>query len=107
MKTKQSLEKINFLGWVDGTQNTYNNPYSATNKDSEFMAYHNGHNQGSWDAKFGNYFKDVEAIATDHEFIKLAASMAKKTGITAEQWNNNRAGILLMFALEVWKRDNA
>lgn len=40
-------------------------------------------------------------IAQDPEFIKLSARAAKKMGITAEEWNNNRAAILMDFAHEM------
>jgi hypothetical protein len=52
------------------------------------------------------YSQQIEAIATDPKFIELAANMAKALGITAQQWNDTKAGLLLMFAAEVWKRDN-
>jgi hypothetical protein len=40
------------------------------------------------------------------EFRKLAVELAKKMGITAQEWNNNKAGILLLLANEFCAKEN-
>lgn len=40
------------------------------------------------------------------EFIQTAIKVAKQMGITADEWNNNMGGILLLFANEVIGIDN-
>jgi hypothetical protein len=40
------------------------------------------------------------------EFRKLAVEFAKKMGITAEEWNENKMPILLMLANEFCAREN-
>ena len=40
-------------------------------------------------------------LVYDKEFVKNCAVAAKKLGITAEEWKQNRAGICLLFANEV------
>jgi hypothetical protein len=40
------------------------------------------------------------------EFIKLCAEYAKKLGVTAKEWNDNRAGLVLFFANEMCAKEN-
>ena len=40
------------------------------------------------------------------EVIQTAITVAKQMGITADEWNNNMGGILLLFANEVIGIDN-
>lgn len=42
-------------------------------------------------------------LATDPTFIAKCAEIAKKVGITAEEWNKNKATILLLWANEAMK----
>ena len=42
----------------------------------------------------------------DKEFIKMCAENAERIGITAKEWNDNKAGILLMFANEFCHIEN-
>jgi len=37
-------------------------------------------------------------LVNDQEFVKMCAAHAEKLGITPEQWNENKAMILLWFA---------
>lgn len=39
-------------------------------------------------------------------FITVCIEIAKKMGITAEEWNNNKAALLLFMANEVISKDN-
>jgi hypothetical protein len=39
-------------------------------------------------------------------FIKACIEVAKKIGITANEWNNNKAAILLFMANEAISKDN-
>ena len=43
-------------------------------------------------------------ISTDPEFIKLSAKAAEEMGVTASEWNKNKAFILMNFATEMIKR---
>jgi hypothetical protein len=52
------------------------------------------------------WYQEIENIAMDPEFIKIAANIAQQMGITAEEWNKNKVAYLLMWAKEVWKKDN-
>lgn len=40
------------------------------------------------------------------QFRKQAVKVAKKLGITADEWNKNKTGILLMLANEFCKIEN-
>ena len=40
------------------------------------------------------------------QFRKQAVKVAKKLGITAQEWNDNKMGILLMLANEFCKKEN-
>lgn len=37
-------------------------------------------------------------LINDAKFVKICIQAAKKLGITPKQWNENKAGILMMFA---------
>lgn len=45
-------------------------------------------------------------LAQNPAFIKMAAAAAPKMGITAKEWNENKAAILLMMANEICKIEN-
>jgi len=45
-------------------------------------------------------------IATDPNFINTCVNVAKKVGITAEEWNENKAVLLMYFANIVISEDN-
>ena len=45
-------------------------------------------------------------LVEDPKFRQIAIEAAKKLGITAEEWNANRAGLLLMFANEICSLEN-
>lgn len=45
-------------------------------------------------------------IATDPNFVKICVNVAKKVGITADEWNKNKAVLLLYFANIVISEDN-
>ena len=45
-------------------------------------------------------------LVEDPKFRQIAIEAAKKLGITAEEWNTNRAGLLLMFANEICSLEN-
>ncbi len=51
MKQKQSLKKIFTQGRLDSIQGIYKNTFCDKKQMAEFMAYHNGYNQGTWDKK--------------------------------------------------------
>jgi hypothetical protein len=51
--TKQSLKKYYTLGRLHSMQGIYQNPCNDKTQMPQWMAYHNGHNQGTWD-KRGN-----------------------------------------------------
>lgn len=40
------------------------------------------------------------------EFVQTAIKVAKQMGITADEWNQNMGGILLLFANEIIGIDN-
>ena len=40
------------------------------------------------------------------DFRKLCVEYAKKLGITAEEWNQNKVGILMFFANEICGMEN-
>lgn len=52
-----------------------------------------------------NYYQQINnralEIALDPKFTPLAAEAAKKAGITARDWNKNRAMYVYNFAIEV------
>ncbi len=39
------------LGYADGRNGKYKNPYSDKTQAALFMEYHNGNNQGAWDRR--------------------------------------------------------
>jgi hypothetical protein len=39
-------------------------------------------------------------------FVKLCAKYAKELGVTAKEWNENRAGLVLFFANEMCAKEN-
>lgn len=39
------LDQINFIGWLDGLQGIYRNPYTKTDTPAQFAAYNSGHNK--------------------------------------------------------------
>lgn len=39
-------------------------------------------------------------------FVKLCIKYAKQLGVTAKEWNDNRAGILMFFANEMCAKEN-
>jgi hypothetical protein len=43
------------------------------------------------------------ALAYNSQFIKTSIKLAKKLGISAEEWNKNKAFILMTFAHEAVK----
>ena len=45
-------------------------------------------------------------LVEDPKFRQIAIETAKKMGITAEEWNANKAGLLLMFANEICRIEN-
>ena len=45
-------------------------------------------------------------LVENPKFREIAIEAAKKLGITAEEWNTNRAGLLLMFANEICSLEN-
>jgi hypothetical protein len=45
------------------------------------------------------------AIIKDELFIKNSIKVCKKMGLTAQDWNENKAGILMTFANELVKMD--
>jgi hypothetical protein len=51
MTQKQSLKKIFTLGRLHSIQGIYQNTFCDKTQMAQFMAYHNGHNQGTWDKK--------------------------------------------------------
>lgn len=53
------------------------------------------------------YFKENESIATDPQFIASAAKHMKEAGMPAEEWNENKMGILLMLATELYMKEAA
>jgi RsiW-degrading membrane proteinase PrsW (M82 family) len=55
--------------------------------------------------QINTYFNELESIVTDKDFILLSVETAKALGITAEEWNKNKMLYLVMFALEMKKRD--
>jgi hypothetical protein len=40
------------------------------------------------------------------EFVKLCVEYAKKLGVSAKEWNENRAGLLMFFANEMCAKEN-
>jgi hypothetical protein len=40
------------------------------------------------------------------EFVKLCVEYAKQLGVTAKEWNENRAGLLMFFANEICAKEN-
>lgn len=44
-------------------------------------------------------------LVNDPKFIKQSVEVAKRIGITANEWNENKAAILLYFANETLKID--
>ena len=44
-------------------------------------------------------------LVNDPKFIKQSVDVAKRIGITANEWNENKAAILLYFANETLKID--
>jgi len=55
---------------------------------------------------FESEWKRRMDLVEDPKFREIAIETAKKMGITAEQWNANRAGLLLMFANEICSLEN-
>ena len=47
--------------------------------------------------------KRRENLVNDESFRKVCAKVAKKVGITKEEWDNNKAIILMHFANEACK----
>ena len=45
--------------------------------------------------------KSIFDLAQDPNFIKTSIQAAKDLGMTAKEWNDNKAAILLMFANEI------
>lgn len=45
-------------------------------------------------------------LVNNVEFRKLAAVAAEKLGITAKEWNENKAGILMLMANEAISQEN-
>ena len=45
-------------------------------------------------------------LVENPKFRQIAIEAAKKMGITAEEWNANKAGLLLMFANEICRIEN-
>lgn len=50
--------------------------------------------------------KRREDLINDKNFRKMAADFAKKMGVTADEWNNNKMPILLMIANKVCSFEN-
>ena len=48
------------------------------------------------------FMAEIKALAFHTDFIKTSAELAGKLGITATEWNSNKAAILMMFAKEIW-----
>ena len=40
------------------------------------------------------------------EFVKLCVEYAKKLGVSAKEWNEHRAGLLMFFANEMCAKEN-
>lgn len=45
-------------------------------------------------------------LVNDPKFRELCVHYAQSMGITANEWNNNKAVILLMFANEMCRKEN-
>lgn len=54
------LDQINFIGWLDGLQGIYRNPYTKSSNPAEFAAYNSGHNK-SRPKKYGRLQENVRA----------------------------------------------
>ena len=54
-----------------------------------------------------NEFARRTALINDPAFMEAAVEAAKALGITADEWNENRAMISMMFANEFCKIENA
>lgn len=55
---------------------------------------------------FNSEFKRREDLISNAEFRATCAQYAQKVGITSEEWNTNKMGILMMIANEVCGLEN-
>lgn len=55
---------------------------------------------------FNSEFKRREDLINNAEFRAMCAEYVQKVGITSEEWNTNKAGILMMIANEVCGLEN-
>lgn len=63
-------------------------------------------NQNQNNNFFNAEWKRREDLVMDINFRKVAVKMAKKMGITAKEWNDNKAVLLLYFANEFCSIEN-
>jgi hypothetical protein len=45
-------------------------------------------------------------LIENSEFVKSCIEVSKKLGVTAKEWNENRAGLLMFFANEFCNKEN-
>jgi len=55
---------------------------------------------------FNSEIKRREDLINNAEFRAMCAEYVQKVGITSEEWNSNKAGILMMIANEVCGLEN-
>jgi hypothetical protein len=55
---------------------------------------------------FNSEIKRREDLINNAEFRAMCAEYVQKVGITSEEWNRNKAGILMMIANEVCGLEN-
>ena len=55
---------------------------------------------------FNSEIKRREDLINNAEFRAMCAEYVQKVGITSEEWNSNKAGLLMMIANEVCGLEN-
>ena len=55
---------------------------------------------------FNSEIKRREDLINNSEFRAMCAEYVQKVGITSEEWNSNKAGILMMIANELCGFEN-